>query len=293
MRGLDRLAILLVVLTLLWVISPAIEGGFAPRRPPPAPPWAGTPETQTWVPPGRPLAPRGIEPVTTVQDSPPRDSSGTAFAVNAAGYWLTARHVAEHCRQIVLRGESGNIQADTVWIHPNADVALVKAPRGGPPLALSTRPLHPGQDGFHFGFPQGKPAAVHSRLLGATRVKWARRGGGEERGLTWIEVSRDPDFDGPLSGISGGPAVDPTGAVVGVNMAASTRRGRVTTTLPEDFAGLLRQAEIEPGRAPETTVAISPENYGARGAEARRSSAVARVFCLVDKASGRRIGRGT
>lgn len=292
MRGLDRLAILLAVLALLWAVSPAIERGFAPRRPPPAPPWSGSPETQTWVPPNRPLVPPLIEPITTVQESPPRDSSGTAFALNAAGYWLTARHVAEHCGQIALRGESGNIQADTVWIHPNADVALVKAPRGGSPLALSTRPLHPGQDGFHFGFPQGKPAAVHSRLLGTTRVKWARRGGGEERGLTWIEVSRDPEFDGPLSGISGGPTVDPTGAVVGVNMAASPRRGRVTTTLPEDFVGLLRRAGVEPGRAPSTAVAISPENFGSRGAEARRSSAVARVFCRVSKLSGRRIERG-
>ncbi len=164
---------------------------------------------------------------------PQQDSQGTAFAVDRDGTWLTAQHVTHGCDRIGLVANDGIDAITDVIESSEADASVI---RQGPlpefALALTEELPQPGAFGYHMGFPAGNPAVVVSRYLGAAYAARGGPGGQSEPILAWAEGERLPSFDGPLSGISGGPTFDEQGRVVGVNAASTPRRGRVLTTDP-------------------------------------------------------------
>ena len=234
--------------------------------------------------PRRPM-PQWSDEAFVIEDRPggPADSMGTAFAVNREGAWLTAEHVTHDCARIGI-DEGGVARAVSHIVESReADAALV---RGGLPsdlaLPLSGRMPAPGSIGFHMGFPAGRPALVISELIGAAS---ARRGRTEETQpvLAWAEVGRLPESDDTLSGISGGPVFAEDGHVVGVNSAATDRRGRILTTPPDAMLRLVHASRA---------VSDPPVAYpfaGLADAEARFASwleqgVIRRIFCDVDEA---------
>src|SRR5690606_10600428 len=103
------------------------------------------------------------------------------------------------------------------------------------PLAVEA-PLRQGQRAFHPGFPQGAPGEVTSRLLGRETLRISGRGARDEPVLAWAEVGRTDGLAGTLAGLSGAPAVDRQGRVIGVTIAEAPRRGRIYTTAPDTLA---------------------------------------------------------
>ena len=94
------------------------------------------------------------------------------------------------------------------------------------------------------------------------------------------ETGRTDGLNGSLSGLSGAPAVDDMGRVVGVTIAESPRRGRIYTTAPETGRGLLTSTRHQPaGAAPGEPV--TTDNYGRVGDNLRRDLRVAQVVCLM------------
>ena len=172
------------------------------------------------------------------------DSTGTAFAVDDRGWWVTARHVADQCRQIQLLfpGRKG-LRVNRVAHHPNADLALLGTGSVPTTLALSSEPLYVGQNGYHIGYPQGTPGEVWSTLLGRRRMRISGRYRTNEPIVAWAERRRRPGNLPSLGGLSGGPTLNDTGEVVGALIAESKRRGRVYTTAPASMQQLL--AEIK------------------------------------------------
>src|SRR5262245_27191865 len=160
MSVIDRL----VVLALLALLTVAIAGRWpgageapTPRRPPiVAPPVPSLP------PAGPLLPPAGRGDPDFLIELPPRvqDSVGTAFAIDPAGLFLTARHVVEGCEQVYLRRREGWVVVETVWKHPRADMAAVRGRIRAEVLPAAGEPLRVGQPGFGVGFPHGKPGAV-------------------------------------------------------------------------------------------------------------------------------------
>jgi S1-C subfamily serine protease len=212
--------------------------------------------------------------------------SGTAFAVDRHGNWLTAKHVVENCNTVVLMtGEQSAVRVQKIVTHPVADVGVLRTALDAPPLRLGSAPLELGQSSFHFGYPQGDPGDVHGRLLGRVKV---RRHGGRDRaapGLMWAEVSRHPPNNRPLGGLSGGAALDREGHIVGVLIASSHRRGRVSSAAPVSLRQTLAQAGLDPaalaadGRGP---TAIDGSSYGDHGDRLRAQLTVAKVYCLAE-----------
>jgi serine protease Do len=243
MGRLDRIVIALLVVAALRALSAAWSDGDtapAPSRPPivtdraptptPLPPRTG----DMVLPPPSPM-----DPLFKVQiDRRSGSSVGTAFAIDDAGVWLTARHVVQDCGQIGVRGRSGLLRASIAWVHPRADVAVLRTRGGSAPLALSSEALLVGQDGFAIGFPQGRPASVHGRLIGRTQMQAEGRFNGRAPTIAWAEVSRQPSFSGSLGGLSGSPVLDARGNVIGVTVAESPRRGRFESVAPEVLATL-------------------------------------------------------
>ena len=73
-----------------------------------------------------------------------------------------------------------------------------------------------------------------------------------------------------LGGLSGGPAFDETGRVIGVTIAESPRRGRVATTQARlssemiDLAGVSRQFSID-ARNADPVPNLTPSTYREKG----------------------------
>lgn len=186
----------------------------------------------------------------------PQDSVGTAFAIDSDGIWLTAEHVTAGCDRLGLADGRYARGVSRIVESRQSDAALI---RDGLPsatvLPLGADVPQPGATGYHMGFPANEPTVVFSELIGATNARRGLGGLRSEPILAWAERARVPDGDGPLSGISGGPTLDSTGRVVGINSAATDRRGRVLTTDPRAIAGLVDATASVDERPPPGPIA--------------------------------------
>lgn len=108
-----------VAVLLLIAVARAVFGAWGGsggepefRRPPirtEAPPLAVPPRAREMaIPPPSPL-----DPVFRVNIAPRTGSAtGTAFAIDGDGVWLTARHVVQDCNQVAVRGRNGWVRAN-------------------------------------------------------------------------------------------------------------------------------------------------------------------------------------
>lgn len=247
------------------------EEADAPAPPPPVPGEEGVP-----------LAPSSpFDPAVVVEvPGQAEPGSGTAFSVADTGVWLTARHVVDGCARTALVVAEGRGVAVRAAIDPRSDAAVLVSEGGAPALPLGIdRPLRRGDVAFHPGFPQGYPGETASRLIGRENLVVRGRGARTEPVLVWAEIGRTDGLRGTLAGLSGAPALDSTGRVIGVTIAESPRRGRIYTTPPEAIEGAFQVA----GQRPATFARGEPidvENYGRVADSLRRDLRVAQVVCL-------------
>ena len=168
-------------------------------------------------------------------------------------------------------------------INPLHDLAIFDTRTTAPNFSFGNEKLFLGQDGFHFGYPQGKPAAIHSSLLGRANINPGRRTRHKEPVLAWAEIRRVPNFSGSLGGISGGPVVNKDGEIIGVSVVEARRRGRIFTAAPKGLEDMLRRdASYKPsGGGIKFDNTISPKQFFKFGESLRRKLAVSKVFCWV------------
>ena len=242
----------------------------APAAPPPAPAAEGAA-----LGPASPFDPAVVVEVSGKTEP----GAGTAFSIAASGTWVTARHVVEGCSRAAIVVAPGRGVAAQVTIDPEAETAILTTDGGAQPLPLGlTAGLRRGEQAFHVGFPQGRPGEASSRLIGRENLVVQGRGARTEPVLVWAETGRTDGLKGTLGGLSGAPALDDQGRVVGVTIAEAPRRGRIYTTSPETTARTLAAG----GRPPVAAAggAISPDNYGRVADDLRRNLRVAQVVCL-------------
>ena len=242
---------------------------------PPAPPPPGEAEGALLG----PVTPFDAAVTVNAPDIPFQPAAGTAFSIAGEGRWVTARHVVEGCRRPAIVVGGGRAVAADVRLAPRADVALLLTDGGPPALHVPVElPLRVGQRAFHPGYPQGRPGEVTTRLLGRETFKVRGRGARDEPVLAWAEIARTDGLRGSLSGLSGAPALDRFGNVVGVTIAEAPRRGRVYTTAPDTFLPAVRG--IQRADEPALGEPVTPDNYGRVADALRRDLRVAQVVCL-------------
>ncbi|MBS0385588.1 MAG: trypsin-like peptidase domain-containing protein [Proteobacteria bacterium] len=268
----DWLLYIVVIAVVVFVLFKVDQRSNAPEALPEAP------ETGGFLPP-----PSVYDPEILVEVGPQSSGLGSAFAISSDGWWVTARHVVDACSRvgiIVSRGAAAPVRQ--VRVAQFADLALLKTDRAPSPLAIdaSERMLQVGQRAFHVGFPQGRPGEVYSRLIGRENLIARGRYQVDEPVLTWAELGRTSGMGGTLAGMSGGPAFDASGQVIGVTIAESARRGRIYTASPATIMHMLRveQVAARGNPAPHFTT----DNYGQESDALRRSLAVAQVVCVTD-----------
>jgi len=240
---------------------------------------------------------RTLEPMPLHE--PGQFSSGTAFAVNTQGDWLTARHVTRNCTSLLLVSEDTSVRVPVARVIENqgTDLSLLQTRAEEPQVTFTRRDPLPDEDGFHIGFPQGQPTSVRSGFLGVASVDLGAANGSpfdhiHTVGHVWAERERLPSLSGTLGGLSGGPTFDGMGAVIGVTVAEQPRRGRVVTIPPEAVEDMLKRLAIpgwqnvpdDSGRDP----GITQSNFDRFGEEMRRAVTVARVYCFRSEFGSRR-----
>ena len=97
--------------------------------------------------------------------------------------------------------------------------------------------------------------------------------------LVWAETGRTKGLEGTLGGLSGAPALDAQGRVIGVTIAESPRRGRIYTTAPEVVDATLAASGRRFSDNGEGA-ALTPQNYFYAADDLRRGLRVAQVVCL-------------
>jgi S1-C subfamily serine protease len=210
--------------------------------------------------------------------------TGTAATVDE-GVWLTARHVVDGCTRVglVVQGDAG-VLASQIVPSETADVAVLRAPLERAPLASDLdEAFRLGEPVFMIGYPQGVPGEVAGLLLGRETMQVRGRYNTNEPVLAWAETSRTQGLSGSLGGLSGGPAFDQQGEIVGVVVAEAPRRGRIYTAAPSSLTAALNMAGAapDPGAGP-AAAELTPETYGVDGRRLRRDLRIAKVQCLVD-----------
>lgn len=247
------------------------ENADAPEAPPP------TAEVE-----GVPLGPASPFDPSVVVDVPDKAEPGvgTAFSVSDTGVWVTARHVVDGCQRTAIVVSEGQGVAAEVHVDPRGEAAILTTDGGAPALPLGLdQPLRRGDRAFHPGYPQGRPGEATSRLLGRENLVVHGRGARSEPVLVWAESGRTDGLKGTLAGLSGAPALDSAGRVIGVTVAESPRRGRIYTTVPETLRRAL-QASGRRAAAFAVGEPVTPDNYGRVADDLRRDLRVAQVICL-------------
>jgi serine protease Do len=174
----------------------------------------------------------------------------------------------------------GSAVAAVVRVDPRGDTAVLFTKGGAPPVPLAPlTPLRQGAAAFHPGFPLGRAGEAASRLVGRERLLTRGRGGLAQQVLAWAEIGRTADLPPNLAGLSGGPALDTQGRVIGVTIAQAPRRGLIYTTTPRSLRAALIAGRVSPPAA-AAGEPITTATYGRVADDLRRDLRVVPVVCL-------------
>jgi serine protease Do len=166
--------------------------------------------------------------------------------LSADGYIATNRHVVEFPGKVtVVLHDDVELDARIVASDEDYDIAVLKVEPRAPlcPLPLgSSGDLRPGQAVLALGHPLGNDLTVTAGIVG---------GAGRNADLTAYDhfVQTDAVLN---PGNSGGPLLDSSGRVVGINCAAFRVFKEASFAVPVDFLKA-HLPEMKEGRSPKRT----------------------------------------
>lgn len=171
---------------------------------------------------------------------------GSGWAVEPEIVVTNAHVVAGADDTTVTTQDGAELDATPIYYEPDDDLALLRVPAQLPTLPVSSRrPV--GSDAAVLGYPENGPYSLSPARIGETRdtVSDDSYGNGPvERTITALSGS-------VRSGNSGGPLVNPAGAVVGTVFAATTSGPRGGFAVPaEQVRAALRRTAASVGTGP-------------------------------------------
>ena len=143
-------------------------------------------------------------------------AEGTGFVYDTSGNIVTASHVVDGASAIQVRFKDGSVaKATLVGTDPSSDIAVIKvnvASSKLKPLALAdSGDVNPGEGAVAIGSPFGYEDSITAGIVSAVdRTIQAPNG---------YSIPNTIQTDAPINhGNSGGPLIDATGKVIGVNV---------------------------------------------------------------------------
>lgn len=179
--------------------------------------------------------PDGPSPAT-----PATKGTGTGFFITRQGHILTNAHVVEGCTQVTVSSAGGTPSAASVATQDKQnDLAVLQTamtPRAVAGLRDS-RPVRQGESVVAFGFPlNGMVSSGGSLTTGSISALTGLR-----------DDTRYFQISAPIQpGNSGGPLMDASGAVIGVNSATlnAAKMMRLTGTVPQNVNFALKVSVV-------------------------------------------------
>jgi 2-alkenal reductase len=183
--------------------------------------------------------------------------SGTGFVWDSAGHIVTNNHVVSGTMDVVVRLASGEaIAADLVGTAPNYDLAVVRlrASNAIPkPVAVgSSADLKVGQFAFAIGNPFGLDQSLTFGVISALHRRLPTSSGHQISNVIQTDAAVNP-------GNSGGPLLDSSGRVVGVNTAIISPSGTnagIGFAIPIDVVNRVVPQLIRNGSVPTPGIGI-------------------------------------
>ncbi len=181
-----------------------------------------------------------------------RGGAGSGVVVTPDGYILTNEHVVqrvEDARVAFVDGRS--VPATVVGRDPSTDLAVLRAQAGSLPYAtLSANPLRVGQLVIAVGNPLGFESTVSAGVVSALGRSLRSRHGRPIEGIVQHTAALNP-------GNSGGPLVDASGRVVGVNTAIIAMAQGIGFAVPTTTAQWVLTEILTRGRVRRAYLGVS------------------------------------
>src|SRR5260221_5048613 len=183
--------------------------------------------------------------------------SGTGFIWDEAGDIVTNNHVINGTSEVAVRLSSGEvIRADIVGTAPNYDLGVIRLrnPRQlPPPVAVgSSAEVKVGQFAYAIGNPFGLDQSLTTGVISALKRRLPTDSGREISNVIQTDAAVNP-------GNSGGPLLDSSGRLVGVNTAIISPSGSnagIGFAIPVDVVNRVIPQLIRDGHVPTPGIGI-------------------------------------
>jgi len=215
------------------------------------------------------------------QDYFPAVSSGSGFIVSPDGYLLTNNHVVDGANDVrVILDNGDEYDAEMIGNDPDTDVAVLKINRDEPFAYLdfgNAEAIEVGDWVMAVGNPFGNLAGtVTVGIVSATGREYLQLPG-DTYYQNFIQTDAAINF-----GNSGGPLVDITGKVVGINTAISSQGSGIGFATPVDLVEFVYDSFLEHGEVLRGWIGVTIHNLdndlaNALGLETHEGTIVAGV----------------
>lgn len=207
--------------------------------------------------------------------------SGTAFSVGD-GVWMTARHVVRDCDGVgFIKNRKLVGIVDRVVDHEVADLSLLYSDFSAEPLPIATPDQDPQrhEEAFLIGFPGGVPRQFVAAQVEYREIAQHGNRNGDFPVIVWAERP-EPPVGTDYAGMSGGPAINADGFVVGVLVGSDNALGRIVANVPETLRTMMQEG---PGTTPAAALhAPLTHSLAETGNTLRMTNRVVEIYCHVE-----------
>ena len=155
----------------------------------------------------------------------PGEGAGSGCVLNKRGHILTNYHVVEGASKIAVTLPDGkeSYEGEVIGTDPENDIAVLKI--DAPPEVLfpvpigSSDKLHVGQRVYTLGNPFGLEGTLTTGIISNLNRTLPSRNGREMKSIIQTDAAMNP-------GNSGGPLLDTSGRMIGMNVAIATKSGQ-------------------------------------------------------------------